>query len=750
MIRSANLAREYLARGWRVVPIPVQKKRPHIKGWTELAISAATVDEYFDRDPLNIGVLLGAVSGNLIDVDLDCDEACVAAGFFLPSTNAIFGRISRPASHYLFGTEPDVDSIRYKDPESGDTLAEIRSTGCQTVFPGSVHPSGEHVDWYEEGPIADVSADEILLAVRRVAAAALLAKHWPTEGGRHDACLTLTAVLIRAGWTASDTAHLVEAVSQAAGAAPQLNKRLATAKDTVKRLQENRLLRGWPSFLELFGQKIGQQVAQWLDLTLVSRTASVDQKRTTHESLHAPPTLRIGSDVEIARRVREDLEVEHGDIVFCEGRIWYYDGTCWRAKSDNDVRLLVQSYDGAEYPTAGRNPALVRLGAQRINSALRELSALCCNDEFFAIATKGINCASGFISFDRQGNPSLQPHDLEHRARHMLKGHWPLDATLECAEKSLLSKLLSGCFMGDDDADQKINLVAEVAAAAALGIATSLVQPRALVLYGRTAENGKSQILDLLRGLFPSDAVAALPLHRFSDDKYLVQLAGRSLNACDELAPARTIGSEGFKLVITGEPVTARDVYRPAFQFRCGAQHVFATNHLPDFHGGMDRGVRRRLRVLSFERSIPKHERIAGIGQKICDEEADFVLDFFVEGASRLLQQGKFTEPPSSKRVERDWLVSSDPVIAWFEDEALVDTTAPPIPVQAAYQAFRDWARAQGYADSILPAVNTFSQRVTALDAALSSRRQGRGKAAFFGLRLAGGTTWQGGRQQRV
>ena len=399
MTQSANLAREYRARGWCVVPIPARKKCPHLKGWTELDISADEIVEYFDQDPLNIGVLLGAASENLVDVDLDCDEACIAAEFLLPSTYAIFGRPSRPASHYLFVTEPEVNSIRFKEPENGDTLVEIRSTGCQTVFPGSVHPSGEHVDWYEDGPVAEVSANNILLAVRRVAAAALLARHWPTEGGRHDAHLTLTAVLARAGWTASDTAHLVEAVSQAAGAVPQLNKRLATAKDAAKRLQENRLLRGWPAFLELFGQTIAQQVAQWLDLRLVPRKAAVGQGRRPNEPAHAPAILRIGSDVEIARRVREDLRAEHGDIVFCEGRVWYYDGTCWRAKSDNKIRLLVQSYDGAEYPSAGRKLALVRLSTQRIDSALRELTALCCNDEFFSCAAKGINCASGFICF---------------------------------------------------------------------------------------------------------------------------------------------------------------------------------------------------------------------------------------------------------------------------------------------------------------------------------------------------------------
>ena len=65
-----------------------------------------------------------------------------------------------------------------------------------------------------------------------------------------------------------------------------------------------------------------------------------------------------------------------------------------------------------------------------------------------------------------------------------------------------------------------------------------------------------------------------------------------------------------FKQIITGEPLTVRDLYKSAFEFRPVAQHVYATNNLPSFKGGMDRGVRRRLMILSFNRVIPVQERV--------------------------------------------------------------------------------------------------------------------------------------------
>ncbi len=35
-------------------------------------------------------------------------------------------------------------------------IVELRSTGCQTVFPGSVHPSGGLIEWSSNGEPAEV------------------------------------------------------------------------------------------------------------------------------------------------------------------------------------------------------------------------------------------------------------------------------------------------------------------------------------------------------------------------------------------------------------------------------------------------------------------------------------------------------------------------------------------------------------------------------------------------------------------
>ena len=155
------------------------------------------------------------------------------------------------------------ESKSFKDPERGDTLLEIRSNGHQTVFPGSIHPSGETVEWYEDGTVANVG-ETLLMSVSTIAAVCIISRRWPVEGGRHNAQLILSGTLIRAGWSVERTARFVEAVSVAAGAVPQLTKRIDTARDAERRLHGGETLYGWPSFRELVGPRVADQVSQWL------------------------------------------------------------------------------------------------------------------------------------------------------------------------------------------------------------------------------------------------------------------------------------------------------------------------------------------------------------------------------------------------------------------------------------------------------------------------------------------------------
>jgi hypothetical protein len=164
-----EIAHQYLARGWAVIPISAGTKRPVLAAWQKLRLTADQISSYFKADS-NIGVLLGEPSGGLVDVDLDHPLAVKLAGEFLPATGAVFGRQSKPRSHWLYVA---AGATTHKRParigDADNMLVELRSTGCQTVFPTSVHPSGERITWDSPPEPAVVTADDLVLAVDALA-----------------------------------------------------------------------------------------------------------------------------------------------------------------------------------------------------------------------------------------------------------------------------------------------------------------------------------------------------------------------------------------------------------------------------------------------------------------------------------------------------------------------------------------------------------------------------------------------------
>jgi P4 family phage/plasmid primase-like protien len=442
--------------------------------------------------------------------------------------------------------------------------------------------------------------------------------------------------------------------------------------------------------------------------------------------------LSARSDPAIAEHM---LSGELHGLIHCEGSFWRYDGICWQAVSSGLIQQMAMNYD--QRKVGGRK---ITLGSARLSSIEHCLRLKVARPGYFDEQPRGINCVSGFITFEPGAPPTLVPHDPEHRQRHVLPGAWQPGRLATLPAKSLLGTLLGGCFKDDPDRDvaEKIALLAELAGVVALGCGTKF--KKAVVLLGPTAQNGKSQILDLLRGLLPADAISTIPPGKFGDEHHLVGLIGKLLNASDELGTVQAITSDAFKAVVTGEPIRGADKYKPAVDFRPKAQHVFACNRLPNFQSGMDRGVMRRLVLITFDRTIPEDERIADIGQRIAREEADLLLAWAVEGATRLLERERFEEPASSGEALSEWAYGSDPVQAFIADcvrPALTAVGKKPsrLSSKMLFDAFEEWC-ARERRDS-----GRFVQRVCE-NLPLGARyRKSNSFRGFEGLRLinAGG-----------
>jgi P4 family phage/plasmid primase-like protien len=418
--------------------------------------------------------------------------------------------------------------------------------------------------------------------------------------------------------------------------------------------------------------------------------------------------LQIGSDLEIARLVINDMLANDELYVYSEGAFYHWTGRLWEELDDIDIQKhFVSRYDGARYGSSG----VIRLDQQKVKSIVKFVAQEMKTEDFFSDRPLGVNCQNGFVVFEKDGNVNLVEHHPGQKCRTICSGSYEPCSGLPAG--SLLRKFFSVLPYDHAQQAEKHLLIQEMFGVAVAGIATRIPQPKAFVLSGRSANNGKSRLLDLLEGLVSS--YSNVSAHEFSDRNTVIQMRGKDLNTSAELTSSTAVSSEIFKKVITGDPLTGKFLYKDVLTFRSTALNVFATNKLPPFAGGIDPGVRRRLIVIEFENSIPLEDQVEDLHEQIIENEFDLLLSWAIEGAARVIRNGGFTVPASSVAALARWTADTDVVKAWIEERvrpAKEGTEHLGYIRRDAYTLFAEWAEANHHRKDRLPSLSEFVDRL--------------------------------------
>tara|TARA_R110000787_G_scaffold238691_4_gene344899 strand:+ start:2893 stop:4290 length:1398 start_codon:yes stop_codon:yes gene_type:complete len=460
-----------------------------------------------------------------------------------------------------------------------------------------------------------------------------------------------------------------------------------------------------------------------------------------------PPkgSLVLGSELEIAEHVIEDMTDALGEIVSNGGIVYAWSGTHWSAIAPRRLFSLIKPYDGLEYGFAG-NRRVIRLSKQKIEAVEKLIVRILDVPDYFATLATGVPCLNGLIRFDG-GKAILEPHHPSHRNRHVMPMEWDGTIVTDPPEGTLLFKYLDGIFQGDEDAADKRLLLAEVMGVALAGSSTQLTAPKAIILHGASAENGKSQFQVMLQALVPQDAQVTLSPALLGDPRNVVHLDGAALVSASEIG-GRAIASEALKAAVTGDAMFARPLYKPGHSVHPKALHVYSANQLPGFSSGMDAGVRRRLLIVAFNRVIPHDERIGEIGLRIAEHEYPILFGWAIGGGLRATCQGQFTQLPSSDAALKEWAVVSDPIECWLGDPSATLVTGSDtdrIATKAAFAAFRKWAETEGLRDVDAGTHTMFTQRLRGFAARGLRIRHGNRGNMVHGLALVQRNSAAGG-----
>ena len=123
MKNALEIAKQYCEEGLYPIPVQYKGKTPTVPDWTNIKVTPDNVKQYFNGKETNIGILLG---DGLIDIDIDDERLLGLAKDILPPSGLVFGRVSKPSSHYLYKSDHQ-ETTRYTF--GNKTLIEIRSKG---------------------------------------------------------------------------------------------------------------------------------------------------------------------------------------------------------------------------------------------------------------------------------------------------------------------------------------------------------------------------------------------------------------------------------------------------------------------------------------------------------------------------------------------------------------------------------------------------------------------------------------------
>ena len=234
---------DYIEEGLNPIPIPLKQKAPKIVEWQKLIINHSNIKQYFDGKPSNIGVVLGK---DIVDVDIDSHYVKPFCNILLPDTGKIFGRNSNPRSHFIYKSSGSSKKFDIRN----NTLIEIRTGDQQTIFPPSIHTSGEKISWEKNTHYGEVEFSTLNQKVGLIAFLGFLLSQYPSAPGtRDELCLCVSSILIKNDINQEIASLLVRELAKHAGD-EEWSTRDKT-KGVIKRLDDNKHVYGLKKLSEI-------------------------------------------------------------------------------------------------------------------------------------------------------------------------------------------------------------------------------------------------------------------------------------------------------------------------------------------------------------------------------------------------------------------------------------------------------------------------------------------------------------------
>jgi P4 family phage/plasmid primase-like protien len=413
----------------------------------------------------------------------------------------------------------------------------------------------------------------------------------------------------------------------------------------------------------------------------------------TPQSSPRPSVLfKLGDHVELAAHTLRALETS--PLTYDSGAHWRYvpEFGYWQLLPEEAVEATVAAFSGCWIESgekmkplgisAGTCQGVARIVRNTLNTRPERVQ--------FKDAQRGIAFRNGFVTV-KDGNVHIEPHSPEHLARAGLS--FDYDPTLKHPR---MDAFFADIFEGCSDAAERVQLIQEFIGASLLGMATEF--QRCLVLFG-TGSNGKSQVIDIMRSVFPDGTAVSVAPQHWEERFRLQMLVGALVNFVSEMPAKEIASSETFKGVVVGDELAAERKNKDAFNFVPIAGHMFAANKMPTA-SDISAGFFRRYVILPLTKVYPDSGPgvTRNIGKSIGAEERQAIAAWAVQGAARVQARGGYESPVTSIELLKEWRVESDSVAMFLNEKyEKGERSDAHSSAKVVYIEYTDWCRVCGF-----------------------------------------------------
>lgn len=714
-------AQRYSEAGFCPIPVYPNDKLPINKGWTSLHIPFEQLGQYFFGDR-NIGVVLGNASNGLVDVDLDSDGAIRLAPHLLPHTDCKFGRRSKPNSHWLYRVPVAPGTKRRKDE---DCIVEVRGTGGHTVFPGSMHHTGEPIEFStpvtDEGipEPANTDVDTLNIAAIRISVGSVLLKNWLT-GKRHDLALAIAGYLARCGLSEEDVTKLVMVVANLAGD-EEIDGRINDVKTTFDNHRAGSPISGIEALREAVGDDSAKSIAKWVGGTKFHIPLSANSNNQ----------IRSASFSTDADSARTFAEFNSQTVKFCSER------DQWFVKRE------------AVFEPVGQAEMQGKVG-DLVEHVARTLPQVA-----LPRAMRSRSRINATIELARSHNPVSADAIDQHKHLVGLNDGKVLDLTTRkhvYRDNVFVTKKLgttfdleAGCPTFEMFLDRifagNMNVIEFVRRAIGYSLSGETSEQCLFILVG-TGANGKSTLLNVLNRLF-GDYAGTTPMQTLTASKFnngqtndLAAMEGKRFVSASDGEAEQKLAVNKIKLMTGGDRIACRALYKDYSTFTPQLKLWVATNDVPDAPGA-DEALMRRIMIIRFPVVIPVEERDHNLTSLLAGELAG-IFNWALKGYDDW-KLNKLQPPDEVNEATNAYRQDNDPV-GQFIDDRCDHAPGAKATTQELYNNFEIWCLQNGH--DAMP----MSEFGKVLGRKQFHKRKINGLSGWVGLQLNAAEKMKGGR----